>query len=285
MPVFKEVFQFVTNDGGKWNEVWYESASTLAVASTFPQSFLAKRLQLLDQNSTFQQIRVSDTANPRSTNVVIVNQTGNGLVDNPLPANAAAVCILNSTNPPHRRKWFCRGLNQGQIFRSTSTGVDTISASFRANLSSWFSALQASGYVIYALQTLASAGLKYHQIQSVDGTAKNGVSIVTTADPHLLAVGDLVVIGRCSKKDLPVFNGRFTVLAVTSNTFNIAYQTPEGALVTTTTGRVRKAVFDLNSTIQANLCSWQAYLSRRSKNAFTNSRGARSASRGLRAAL
>jgi hypothetical protein len=279
-PTFKTTWTFSSTNGGTWSEVWYRESADIAAASTFPQTFLNKRLKLLHQINYLEKIRVTSMVNPRLASVVNIRQPGLVTLDEPYPVQTAAVCIIKSTLIPCQRKWWCRGIGRVSVARDATTGRDVVGPVFATDLATWFSALNVIGYVILPQFKPGQGGVTLVATNSVDGTSNSGYSTVTTFGPHGLAPADFAQFGRQSKKDLPGLNGRFVVWsAPTATTFSIQYRTPENQNIITQTGYVKKYSPNFGALIDNTKSGFDYLGEHKSKNESTGSRGARSAVR------
>jgi hypothetical protein len=285
VPIFREVWSFQGTPAGTWSEVYYSEVGTLAIAANFAEDFYIRRLNMLHPVNTWTKIRVSDIANPRATALVNVNRKGLstvGALEKPANGDEAAVIRLTSTVVPARRQLWLRGLAESDVARDSSTGVGIASPEFLAKLNAFIAglALTSNNYVILSRKHVGEVGVIKGMITSVDGQTTPGRTIITTDVPTGVVAQSRVIIARTSKKDFPALNGIHTVTAVAGNTFTIPYRTPQDIKVMEITGAYAfKLEYKTGASINAAASGFAYMGSRRSKNVFTGSRGARRAAR------
>lgn len=279
MATYRVTWQFNENTGATFNEVYYRTAGTPAAAGAIDAAITA-RLPLLHNLNTLLQIRVADVDNVRSTFIQPVNLAGtyNGITP-PVAPGLCAVLILGGTIRGSRRVWM-RGLPDGYIARDETSGKDKPPGNFVNLLTTWFSAMAGVGYGLRYLFSPSEGGAYvYLPVTQVDGTAGNGTSIVTVVGASPFFANDTAIFGKASKKDLPAFNGRFTVLAESGQTITVAYATPGNALVKSPGARARKGAYHNVDVFNPASCRFGWYGTRTTKNPLTHSRGARRAAR------
>jgi len=164
--------------------------------------------------------------------------------------------------------------------RNKDSGLDEPPSALLDALLVWFVSLAANGYGLRRLATQVPGPLQNVKILSVDGTAKDGTSLVTLAQAPGYPFPSRVVIGSASKKDLPGLNGRWSLVsAPVGAVVKIPYQTPQGLLVTGGNGKMRQESYQAINVFDPPSCSFSYFGTRTTKNPTTHSRGARRAVR------
>ena len=279
MPTYKLVFEYTESNGSSFNEVFYRDAADIATAKVLPFNTVSARLPMLHPLNTLRRIRVSNTTALRDTGTINLNLPGlYGGTSGPLPVGDAAVLALAGVGGGSRKLWM-RGIPDAYQFRDTKSGRDAPPPFFVGLLTDYFAALNKDQLGIRRLTPPAAGPLSNFKIVSVDGTAKNGQSILTFAQAPGFPFPGQIVIGGASKKDLPSLNGVYSIIQNLGLTVVIAYQTPNGLLVLTTTAKARQALYQATAVIDQNACSFDHYGTRTSKNPLSRSRGARRAAR------
>lgn len=284
MALFKQVWTF-NGPSGIWSDVWYRAATNFQEASTIGADLIAQRVSLLHPVNRFKKVRVSTIAGIRQSVVIPINVRGTG---NPtaaipganFPANEveSVTCNLGSAAFPSSRRWWLRGTPELAVFRQPD-GTPLVNPAFQMALNGFFLKLEQRNYVILARERVGNAQVFINKLLSVDGTAANGLSVLTLDLNAGVDVGNMITIAQANPKDVPALNGNFKVLAVLGKTITVQYTTPGNRLIPTLTGYVKKLVYSETAVISAALCGFNSLGGRKTKNAVTGSRGARSAKR------
>jgi hypothetical protein len=271
---FKEVWQYAGTQSS-WSEVFYCQGGSIQDVARFTGEFLNDRLRLLNQTCHLRKIRVSEVGNPRVSTVVSINKPGLS-AGVPLEDGVCAVVNLASTVVPSSRKWYLRGLTQGDISRDLDSGADTIAPGFKQNLDTWILDLAnpANKYEVLPQSRVGQNGVVLVRVLSVNGVAGNGKSIITTDQAHGLVAGNTCIFSLIDQKVLPGLKGKFTVESVDGLTFTVAYKTPGNANITAVVGKVKKYAVVTGAFINANVSGWSHSHVRKTRNFSINSRGA-----------
>jgi hypothetical protein len=286
MATFRVVWQFIDNNGSQWNEVYYRDASNALLASQTGFALAQARIALMHPLSKLLKIRSSQVDASRVTGATNFNWNGTYPDPNnagPATAGDAIVCSLSAA-PSGTRKIWMRGCADSAIQRQATSGEDYLSAGVKALLDAWFSALAANSYGLRTLKPQTPGPLQNNKIMNVDATGTTGTAAVTVQAAPLYVVGSRVIIGGCSKKDLPAINGRWTVLATAGNVVTIGYQTPQNSSVPGGNGYMRAEQYNPIAVFDPASCAFSHFGTRTTKNPITRSRGARRAVR-LRSSL
>lgn len=288
MPIYKEVWNFRSNTGGTWSDVFYSEAAALADAANFGNAFINKRLALLHPLNTFTKIRVSEDQNPRVSTIVNINRKGTGNYgidpDNPPgPSNLgeAAVVTLASSAVAASRKWWLRGMPENGVSRLNETGEDYLAPKFAEALDSFLNTIARPNttYIVHKISPAGQNQVVSVDVTRVDGSAANGFSILTCTAPPLVIQGNQIILSQFNPKDFPGLNGTFTVKAVNGNNVTIPYVTPESANLIPLTGKAKKRVVVPGAKLTRSLCGFSFLGTRQTKNPATGSRGAKRAVR------
>lgn len=284
MPTWRVVWEFIESNGSSFNEIFYKDADQISSAVEVPQTLINARLPMLHYLNTLLRVRVSNTQALRQTGTKPINLVGTyGGQSPPLPVGDACVLALASNAGGSRKLWM-RGLPDIYQARDNKSGQDAPQGPLLKLLDTYYNELSKAGYGIRRLTPPAPGPLANVKITQVDGTAKNGTSVLTFQQAPGYAVPGQIVIGGASKKDLPGLNGVFSLIAVNGALVTIPYQTPGGLVVTTTTAHARQAVYQATAVFTPSLCAFDHFGTRTSKNPLSRSRGARRAAR-LRSSL
>lgn len=278
MPVFKEVWSFSSPGGYTWNEVYYSEDDDITQAANFPPSFINSRLMLLQKLATWKKVRISDVLNPRVTVIKVIKQKGL-LIDDPENGAEAAVFQLSSTTTPATRKLWLRGLAQGSLFRSPTTGEWEISPAFATNSKAFIGKLASNRYLVRSQTRDGQGGIVRVRVKTVDGTAANGITTITTDVASGVSTGDLVTFTQMDGKLFPGLKGIFKALSGAGLTFTIPYVVAGNQTLTATKGKAMKVTYRTGTTINAAASGFLYGTSRDTKNSDSGSRGAKRATR------
>jgi hypothetical protein len=285
MADFKVVFQFQTVGGNdfKWSEVFYRAADS-ATAAVPNAELLNARLKMLHSTSRMTKIRISDVRNPRASLQVVVNRIGNETQFSPLGIETAIVCSFASTLIPCSRRYWMRGGDIDDCQRDKVTGQDVFGVTFNRDFPAWARLLQAGNFEILPRTRASVNGYGYFKVLSVDGTTGPGKAVLQLTEASGLDPTMQLIVSSFSRKDLPGLAGVFPILATDNiaHTITIPYTTPTLNKVMTSVGRVRRYGIVTGATINADASGPLFLGGRKSKSSFTGSRGAKSATKGLR---
>ena len=286
MGIYRVTWQFISANGGSWNELFYCNATDPANAVQLVPGLVTARLNLLHVANTFLGIRAAQIGGARLTTFSQFNYSGR--VDNkvlvtpdlgPDLTGTAFVIHLGGLTGGSRKLWL-RGLPDGYTgFAYTGNAPDIPPAVF-SGLKSLIQLWADNGYGLLQVAPQSPGPTANKQILKVDGSAGNGTSIITLSDVPGFATPARVIIGGCSAKDTPALNGRWQVLSVgPGNTVTIRYQTPGALVVTGGNGHLRQEIYPGVNVINPATSGLQYQGTRKTKNSFTHSRGARRAVR------
>lgn len=280
MPIFKVTWKFQSASGSTWNEVYLCNTSNISEAVKVKLALQTARLGMLHKTNRWLEVRASQLDAQRITGSRVVNLAGGAPgVGGPDIAGTSATCKMSTTGGVSRRLWL-RGLADDFVSKDPDTGRDTPSPVFAGLLQVFFTALAAEPYGARRLRPKGAGLLLNNKITKVDGSAKNGIAIITLKDAQNYPYPGRVVIGGASKKDLPALNGHYNLLATpVGNTVQISYQTPSGSVVEGGNGYLRQEDYDTWTAFDPALCSFAYFGTRVTKNFFTGTRGARRAAR------
>jgi hypothetical protein len=286
MPTFRIVWEYVGNNGATFNEVYYKDAADAGEATKTVQSLALNRVKFLHPLYKLVQIRSSQVDGNRVTGISVYNWPGQapavtsgGTLQGPDVAGSSIVCTLAAATGGSRRIWL-RGAPDEYIVRDKTSGLDEPPSILLDALTAWFKALVLNGYGIRRVSPQAPGPLQNVKILSVDGTAKDGTSLVTCAVAPGYPFPSRVIIGGASKKDLPSLNGRWSLVqAPAGAVVRIPYQTPNGILVSGGSAHIRQEQFQALAIFAADKCGFHHYGTRTTKNPVTHSRGSRRAVR------
>lgn len=280
VPLYKCVFTFQSpgTGGGRWTEVYYRAKADLAAAATFTEEQLLARLYLMIGLNRLTKIRVSQVDNPRVTTLVNVNRQGGLFIPNVTPENSGEshVITLSSSVRPASRKLWLRGAYAEAMTRNASSGDWQITPAFQERINTWLAVLasDAFGGVIHARKKTLADGVQNIAINSVNGTAANGTSVVTTAAAVPVVAGGQVAVSGVNDRRLPGMNGSYRVISITGAAITISYTVPGDINVTPEKGFVKKLEYFEDARINAAISGWSYGGVRQTKNDFTGSRGA-----------
>jgi hypothetical protein len=280
VPTFRVVWEFAENTGSTFNEVYYCDATNAKSAANTGNELATNRVSFLHPLNRLVQIRSSQVDAQRVTGLATYNFFGTGgNAEGPATPGDSIVCTLGGTTGGSRKIWL-RGAADSAIVRDPTSGIDKPPASLITRLEAWFKSLKANGYGLRQVQTQVPGPLQNKKITIVDGSTLDGVSTITLSDPPGIPFPGRVIIGGCSKKDLPGINGRWSILGpVAGNTVKIPYQTPQGITVTGGNGKLRQESYQAINVFDPASCNFAYYTTRATKNPLTHSRGARRAVR------
>jgi hypothetical protein len=284
MATFRVTWQYKSGSGSNWNEVFYLDASTPAIAATVFPALLSFRLLMLHPQNTLLGIRSAQVGVARKTAFSPMNLPGTATLSvlgevGPDVAGTAMVLGLGGVNGGSRKLWL-RGVPDGFTILDPNNSNAFLLASVKALIVGYIRNLALNGYGLLQVMPPAPGALTNLPIISVDGSAKNGTSVVTTMGVPVYPPGSRVIIGGCSPKNTPALNGRFSLIGgITGSTFVIPYQTPQGIIVTENLGHVRQETFAAVNVVSPTASNFLYFGTRKTKNAFSRSRGARRAVR------
>lgn len=285
MPTFRVTFNFVGQDGGGWNEVYYQDAASIALVNLSINTISA-RCALLHPLNKFRTCRIVQVDSPRVTRNVNVNNFGiaNNAGTGPAP-NPDAVVVLMSSLAGGSRKLWLRGCPTLFIAKDNASGADAPPAELQKRLLYYFQALNADGYGIRQLQGIAPGPLSPLKVLTVDGSRKDGTSDVTLTAAPGYPFPARVLVGGASKKDLPGLNGQFSMVkAAALAVVTIPYQTPNGLVVVGGNAKMRQALYTNTHVFDPPSCGFDHFGSHATRSTNFRSRGARRVAR-LRTSL
>jgi hypothetical protein len=285
VPTYRNIWTFTGQDGGSWNEVYYEDQSS--ISATGPGlNLINARLNLLHPLNKWRAIRIVDVDVPRATRPITLNLAGgnDGGGAGPAPNSESIVCAMSSLAGGGRKLWL-RGAPDSFIIKSPVTGADAPPASLTKFLGYFFAQLKVNGYGIRQLSGIVPGPLSPLKILKVDGTAGDGTSLVTLAVAPGYPFPSRVTIGGASKKDLPALNGQWSLVqAPAGAVVRIPYQTPAAGIVMGGSAHMRQAIYHTTHVFDPASCAFDHYGSHSTRSTNFRSRGARRAQR-LRTSL
>lgn len=277
---YRVTLKFIASDGSTWNEVYYQEGSSAEAASLLSSLFRSRRLALLHPTYTLQSVYAANVAGGRDTSIDVLNLPGQAsTLFGPATSGDTAFCNMKSAAGTSR-KLMLRGLPDTFIVKNVNTGKDAPPAFFTTPLNAFFLRLANEGYGIRSVSAPTVVGaLAPRSIITVDGHTNPGLSILTLDAPGLYLVGDRIIITRASPKDLPGLNGHWPVRAVAGNLVTIPYQTTLSLSLGGGQAQCRKEVYSATQVFSAGQCKFAYYGTRRTRDFFTRSAGARRAVR------
>lgn len=282
MPTYRVIWEFNSNTGNTFEEVYYREATDANEASRLIPSLQAARLELLHPLNTFIRVRSSNVAQSRDTGLNTLNLAGTYTqTEGPAVAGATIVFNLGAQGSGSRKLWL-RGFAGSAYRRSDTTGRDILLPYVDNASKEFFAALKRNGYGIRKLTPIASNPTSVYAknpIEKVDGTKADGTAIVTYKNALVYAAGQRIVIGGTNKKDVPSLNGHFSVIDQTGKTVTIPYRTPNDAIVLTGGGYLRLETYGATAVFDPALCGFSNLGTRDTKSPLSHSRGARRAAR------
>jgi hypothetical protein len=233
MPQYKLSFLFSLQDEG-WSENFYVTGSTPnAVINALPAPFLIQYTAMRASLAQLVAIRaVQDPASPVTGNPprigAVVPQVGAGVgigAGVAEPTAVSAVCSLTALNGARRHIWL-RGLPDASILRDANGfSVPSGSLAFAIqNLQAFFAVANQVNPGL-SIRTLNNTPAPY--TPQIVTTFVPSVTIpgatTCTAPGHGFVAGNWVRFTGLKPDVLPGFAGKFQVLAVTANTFDVGY--------------------------------------------------------------
>jgi hypothetical protein len=297
MTIFKLAYNFASAGGGfgSWSEILYTDEISINNAVTTARSLINLRLQFLNAANLLKNIRVSDITNPRATAPVLVNAIGQSVGNPPAPIDSAIVLSMVAGGPGGRRKLWLRGWSVGDAVRNDAGTADVFDGAFQGKVINWLNGVQAQSILILKRFETGLPGYGWVPIYKIIPLPAKGTSRVITQGTIPVWPSNLLTIGQASKKDLPGLNGIWSIIKsgnlivpdpdAGNGFFDLAYVLPEGNQVLPEKGRLRPLSYYNTAIIQATGSGPQYIGGRKSKSPFSNSRGARSAARGIRLSL
>jgi hypothetical protein len=276
---YKQIWTFSSSNAGTWSEVFYKQAATLDQARTISAAHMRKRLAMLSSVCYLEKIRTAEITNLRNAETDAWGRVGAWTTGAPLVDTASCVVNLISSLIPSTRKWWMRGINDDFITRDTLNGRERLRPLAQTALQDFLDSLESNQYLILPKVNQVAAGHANNPLVQVDGSLNVGKSTITLKNPAAAVAGDIIIIARASKKDLPGLNGRWKILASAGFTMDIDYATPNFAVVKATTGYVNQYVPVVGAIISGARSSFGYYGDHQTKNVLTGSRGAKSAAR------
>lgn len=285
MPTFRVTFNFVGQDGGGWNEVYYQDGGTISSVN-LSIATISARAALLHPLNRWRTVRIVQVDSPRVTRNQQVNQggTANAAGTGPLSNGDAVVVLLSSLAGGSRKLWL-RGCPAAFMLKDPVTGVDIPPAELQKRLGYYYATLAADGFGIRQLQGITPGPLTPIKILKVDGSAANGTSVVTLASAPGYPFPSRVLIGGASKKDLPALNGQFSLVSAPAGALvTIPYQTPQSLVVNGGNAKMRQALYTSTHVFDPPSCGFDHFGTHATRTVNFRSRGARRAAR-LRTSL
>jgi len=278
MAVFKHVWYFAGVGGDSFSETWYRDASTLAAAAVFDNAFLLPRLAMLHPLNTFQRARVSSTDPANSVAVPVnIGRVGTGAVGVPEPIDNSIVASLSGT-AYGGRKWWQRGVPRG-YYGLNADGSQTAAPGWQTQFDAFVAGLAAANFGMYILDKTPAR----FTIGTVDGSANDGLTIISVVGNPALAVGSFVNIYNTDVKQFPGLRGTYQVVGPlvvgAISTFRIRYRTPANGGPINTSGQIRARTFRPFTVLDPGKCGFDHYGAHDTRSTFSRSRGARRAKR------
>jgi hypothetical protein len=277
---YKQIWTFTSTNGGTWSEIFYVQSATIDQAANITPGFINKRLAMLHPLNFLEKIRVSENNNLRNSKVIKIALNGlwQGSTQ-PYPVSSAAVITLRSTVIPSSRQWWLRGIARDFCFREATTGRDELAAAALTALNTFLQELQDKQYIVLPKVNQTAIGVPPNPIVGVDGNTVKGQSLLLLQNQQVFAPGSFINLTKFSKKDLPGMNGRYKVIAQNANQISVKYTTPNFQIYLGLQGFVQPYVPNVGAIISKPASYFNFFGEHQSKNAYTGSRGAKSAAR------
>lgn len=276
--MIKAVVRFTGVSGSKWMELYYFSGNFSNGVTPFTQQMIQSRLSFLDNQAMMRSIRYSNPdGGTRASAPIDVSLAGtypSGGEEAAQPGIYASY-TLSSVTPLATRKIKFHGLNTKQYGISATTGNPFVAADFNTRVLGFLTLLVGGGAVIRCLTRGVTLGNGLSQVTQVardNVNVKN--SVITTAQNHGIPDNAMVLIRGADKKVLPGLNGTFKLLAKTATTLTVNYTMPTATVAVSGGCFVRNN--DFTQTAAIALGSFHSIGSGKVKEAFFDSRGARS---------
>jgi hypothetical protein len=286
--IYKLVLNFIESSGATWSEIYYRSASNAQAAASFTNAVVTNRLSILHPTSLWRNLRAFNVASNRDSYTVVLNYAGK-YVDSsgagPAASGAAAVCSFTVAAGRSTYHWL-RGIPNALISNNAATGFPTPPAVLVAAIRQYAAALGNNGCGTRNISNVVNG--KYQITNLTANSASNTVTI-----SYSIAAGQAVptwtnlsrvVISNASKKDLPGLNGHWSVVSVVNPTavpgtgsVTIRYVLPNGATTIPCNGFIKLEGFSGVNPFVTGLLAY--YGTHSTKSVFSNSRGAKHASR------
>lgn len=189
-----------------WSETWWNNWTTAAWI-TAGSRLIQTRLQMLTDRAYVQGYRVKDT-----TGVVQIDRTflAGAIATNADIPQMALSCSTQTSDRQHTKYFRLRGLPDARVLEGKFVPSDAFNTAF----TNFRTCLQAEGWGWLGVNP-ANPLVK---INSIDANGN-----ITCAAGGTFAVGNTVVIRRCKNDAGKTVNGRFRILARTSDqAFQIA---------------------------------------------------------------
>jgi len=220
---FKVIFQFTEADQG-FTEVWYRQANNLQDASTIPPSLITASINMRNALTILRKVRVSDTQQLRSSQVVSWNRSATYSGSEPAVAGTACVMAVPAPTIGATRHVWIRGLDDFQVARNDANGQDYLRPQLQTNIGIYFSQLAQANFLVRALQKISPPNYVFRNITNIAGTAGTGIATLTYSGPTVFQANPpTILISQVSSKLWPGLKGSFPALAVGTSTINIAY--------------------------------------------------------------
>lgn len=290
---FANTWSFAGPGGVIFHETYFSTAENLEKATpTRADGEIVARAVLLNHLYSFTSVTVKSIDDPTKPPVQVPIRLS-GAVTDPLlaPANAkeAAVVSLVCTNGvlTSQRKIWMRGLDETDVERDATTGIDKPSNIFLTELGVFLKAMAGNNPVnavqprqygmLPRARATVTGPLFRRSLVSLGVPAGGDIAVITTAVEHGFVAGNLVTINGADQKKAPGLKGIFTVLDTTPTTFTIRY-TANG-IVLSLGGYAYKILRSNFLRINPARSAFAFLGSRDTKKLDTNSRGRRPASR------
>jgi len=281
MPNYKCVFTF-TQFNQQWSEIWYQTASSLqAVVTLLTPAVVAPFLYPRDQTVTLIKIRVSDTANNRTSTVLQQNVAGALMSTGPDVTSVCALMTIASPTYGVSRKVWLRGLSDYLTVRNGNTGISQPGPLLGQALTNYVTALVANGWLVQSRAKVSNPPvypLAWTQLYSITAPLNGNSATIFTGAAPLPAQYTLVSINRVSQKDYPGLTGIFQVTNTVAGGFQIAWNSTQVLTTANITGRWRAVTYQYGA-VAATGSGFQIFTTRKTGKNSTGGRGARSAQR------
>jgi len=223
MPNYKCVFQYTQPDKG-FSEVYYRTASDLTEAARFDLESKRRAVRFRHALTVLRAIRVSDVLNNRNSVVVRIGMSSDytGIYE-PDICSTAGVWTLNAPTTGARRQVWLRGLRDGDVLRSNTTGADLPSAVLVSQVDQWLQTLSRSGFTVRALTKIDGVTVRYTNISLIQVGA-GGLIQMTFPTGFTLTASQRVILSQLDPKLWPGLNGAWKLTLVTGTTYTLNYR-------------------------------------------------------------
>ncbi len=285
--VYKVTANFIEASGAPWAEDYYVSGSTANNAAALAGNVMQVRLGCLHPLCYLRNIRTANVAPIRDTFTFVTNWTGQYQTSNPgqpAPTGLSAVVSLPTSSGKSVLHWW-RGLPAGQVSISPTTGFPTPPATLTSVIKAFTTAAAANGLGSRTLTPETKFQLSNLTYNAMTNTSTITYQIPVGGVAPIFTLQTRIVIGLASKKDLPVLNGHWSLVSFVNGaaggtgTVTIRYTAANLQTTIPTSGYLKLELYGSVNAFNANSGILAYYGTHSTKSIFSNSRGAKHATR------